>query len=127
MFTLPSCSNSDNSFKYISISGKTITYKVININKTETDKTIILPLSANSASFQIKESVITNDNIVYFVYHDLTNSKIGIIGIDIIENKIYFSYETDCSSFPISQKLYHYGSFIGFNNGTNWVVIKGES
>ena len=106
-----------------SLTGKTMSYSVYGLNNTVADKTITLPLSANSSSFQIKESVITDDNIVYFVYHDITNSKIGVIGIDIIENLVYYSYETSCTSFPASQKLFHYGSYIGFNNGANWVII----
>jgi len=59
-----------------SLTGKTMSYSVYGLNNTVADKTITLPLSANSSSFQIKESVITDDGVVYFVYHDLTNSKI---------------------------------------------------
>lgn len=118
-------SNNIYGFHFVSLTNKDMNYKIYNIEEnTDADKTITLPLSANSSNFTIKESVITDDNIVYFVYHDLTNSKIGVVGLDIIENKVYYSYETDCASFPAIQKLYHYGSYIGFNNGESWVIIE---
>lgn len=117
-------SNNIYGFHFVSLTNKDMDYKVYNIEEnTDTDKTITLPLSANSTNFQIKESVITDDNIVYFVYHDLTNSKIGIIGIDIIENLVYYSYEENCTSFPTNQKLFHYGSYIGFKTQNNWKII----
>jgi hypothetical protein len=126
-YNLNICSNNYYGFAYGGLNNKDLTYTIYDIDKEiEDTETITLPLSDNSSNFQIKEQVITDDNIVYFVYHDVSNSKIGVIGIDIIENEVYFSYETDCSSFPTSQKLYHYGSYIGFNNGANWVIIKGE-
>jgi hypothetical protein len=74
------------------------------------------------------QMVVTNDLVYYFVYEDHQNNKIGVLGIDLLEQSVHYHYQQDVENnqWPTIQKLFFYGDFIGFNAGDAWKIVRSK-
>ena len=104
-------------------------------NVTAYSGEIILPFTSTDVSFYIdsdststfgfENCVITDDNIIYFIYEDHTNAKIGVLGLDLINKSMYYHYQQDVTgdAWPATQKLFFYGGCMALNCGDAWKIL----